>query len=105
MNGSGPRPIASLWAWQESAACRNLDSSMFFSPDRERGSARSQREMRARQICDSCPVHVECARFALTIGEEHGIWGSTTGEERVALLRKPRGRVPTGARGESRDER
>lgn len=91
MNGTGPRPIATLWEWQESAACRATDSSRFFSPTGERGEARRERERRARALCDACPVREECARFALTIGEEHGIWGGTTSQERIAELRRPRG--------------
>jgi WhiB family redox-sensing transcriptional regulator len=91
MNGTGPRPIATLWEWQESAACRAADSSRFFSPTGERGEARRERERRARALCDVCPVREECARFALTIGEEHGIWGGTTSQERIAELRRPRG--------------
>jgi WhiB family transcriptional regulator, redox-sensing transcriptional regulator len=52
--------------------------------------ARQLRESRARQICAGCLVRDECARFALEIGEEHGIWGGTTGRERAALLRQSR---------------
>lgn len=92
MNGSGPRPIAALWEWQESAACRGVDSARFFSPAGERGAARRRREQIARAICAECPVREECARFALSIGEEYGIWGGTTDQERVAMLRRPRDR-------------
>jgi WhiB family redox-sensing transcriptional regulator len=90
MNGSGPRPIAALWEWQESAACRGLNSSQFYSPPGERREARRRREDHAREICDGCPVRVECAQFALTIGEEHGFWGGMTDQDRVKLLRRPR---------------
>jgi len=90
MNGSAPRPIATLWKWQESAACRNQDVSRFYPPTGERGEARRKREDQARQICQACPVRVECAQFALSIGEEHGIWGGMTGKERISLLRRPR---------------
>ena len=91
MNGSGLRPIAALWEWQESAACRDSDSARFFSPSGERGFARRERERLARAVCETCPVREECARFALAVGEEHGIWGGTTSQERIAQLRRPRG--------------
>lgn len=97
MNGSEPRPIAALWEWQESAACRHMNSSQFYSPPGERGEARRRREEHARQICDGCPVRVECARFALAIGDEHGFWGGMTAKERVKQLRRPR----AAARGSS----
>lgn len=90
MNGSGPQPIAALWEWQESAACRHTNSAQFYSPPGERGEARRTREDRAREICDGCPVRVECARFALAIGEEHGFWGGMTDRERIKVLRRPR---------------
>lgn len=95
MNGSGPHPIAALWQWQESAACRHLSSSWFFSPTGERGDDRRKREDRARKICAACPVRPDCAKFALDIGEEHGFWGGMTDRERVALLRRPRNAATT----------
>lgn len=90
MNGAQPRPIASKWEWQDSAACRTVDADRFFSPPGERGEARRHRERLARQICDACPVREECASFALDIGEEYGIWGGTTDRERVKRLRRGR---------------
>lgn len=97
MNGSAPRPIAALWEWQNSAACRDMNSSQFYSPPGERREARRRREDRAREICDGCPVRVQCARFALAIGEEHGFWGGMTDRERIKVLRRPR----VAARGSS----
>ncbi|MEY9894300.1 WhiB family redox-sensing transcriptional regulator [Catenulispora sp. MAP5-51] len=94
MNGAGPRPIAALWEWQESAACRDVSDTLFFSPFRERGAARREREARAQKVCAGCPVREECAQFAMEIGEEHGTWGGMTSQERVELLRRPRGAAP-----------
>lgn len=90
---SGLRPLTSEWDWQESAACRRVDPALFFSPPGERGEPRRAREDAAQKICGACPVRVECARFAMAIGEQHGTWGGTSERERVALLRRPRGRV------------
>ena len=59
------RPVADEWEWQESARCRSMDSSVFFHPDNERGRARRQREQRAKEICQQCPVKAPCAAFAL----------------------------------------
>lgn len=84
------RPLASEWDWQESAACRQADPALFFSPQGERGESRRAREDAARKICDACAVRVECARFAMAIGERHGTWGGTIEQERVALLRRRR---------------
>ncbi len=50
-----PGPNADIWDWQMAGHCRGVDSSMFFHPDGERGRARAQREMRAKELCRSCP--------------------------------------------------
>ena len=83
-NPAALRPLATLWDWQASAACRGLDSASFFSPTGERGPARAQRERRAKQICSGCGVRAECATFATALGEQHGTWGGLTDKERRA---------------------
>ncbi|GAF49017.1 putative WhiB family regulatory protein [Rhodococcus wratislaviensis NBRC 100605] len=55
---------------------------MFVSPDKERGTARSHRESRARPICQHCPVLTQCREHALTTGEPYGIWGGMTEDDR-----------------------
>lgn len=82
------RPIAALWEWQESAACRRLDSAKFFAPSGERGALKRQREQAAQRICGGCPVRKECAEFALTHGEQYGVWGGTTAAERATRKRR-----------------
>lgn len=69
------RPIAALWEWQTSAACRGLESERFFFPTGVRGTARVEIERAAAEICRCCAVREECARFAAESGEQHGIWG------------------------------
>jgi WhiB family redox-sensing transcriptional regulator len=48
----------------------------------------------AKTICSRCPVQSACLQFALTHGEDHGVWGGLTKGERreVAVLRR-RGRI------------
>ena len=81
-----PVPVAESWEWQLRAACRNLDSTMFFHPERERGPARAERETRAKMICRVCPVIEQCLRHALAVDEPYGVWGGTSPVERRALL-------------------
>ena len=81
-----PRPIASDWEWQESAACRELPTEMFFYTDGERGPRRKNRENAAKAICASCPVLQACRKQALTLAEPYGIWGGLTEEDRQAIL-------------------
>ena len=40
------------------------------------------REQRAKEICGSCAVSEQCLAYALTIREQHGIWGGLTENER-----------------------
>ncbi|KOV88639.1 MULTISPECIES: WhiB family transcriptional regulator [unclassified Streptomyces] len=79
---SNPRPLLSDWQWQQSAACRGMSSSTFFSPPGERGRARRDREERARRICGRCEVADICAATALKHGEAYGIWGGMSDVDR-----------------------
>ena len=70
-----PGPNADLWDWQLLAACRGVDSSLFFHPEGERGAARSARETSAKEVCMRCPVRAECAAHALAVREPYGRLG------------------------------
>jgi len=83
-----PRPIASDWEWQESAACRELPTEMFFYTDGERGPRRKNRENAAKAICASCPVLQACRKQALALAEPYGIWGGLTEEDRLTILNR-----------------
>ncbi|GAA3366137.1 hypothetical protein GCM10020366_68810 [Saccharopolyspora gregorii] len=86
-----PKPVAETWEWQLQAACRDLSTSTFFHPENERGSARSNREEQAKQICHRCPVMLSCREHALAVQEPYGVWGGLSERERQDLLAK---RVP-----------
>lgn len=74
-------------AWQTRAACRGPQAVVFYPPSTfERKEERRLREARAKDICRSCPVRVECLDYALAIREPHGIWGGLNEAERRALL-------------------
>ncbi|MFF0744418.1 WhiB family transcriptional regulator [Streptomyces sp. NPDC004111] len=92
-----PGPNADLWDWQLLAACRGVDSSLFFHPEGERGAARSARENSAKEVCMRCPVRAQCAAHALQVREPYGVWGGLTEDEREELMGRARHRlVPTG---------
>ena len=82
-----PGPNADFWDWQREGHCRGLDSSVFFHPEGERGRARAIREMRAKTICQGCPVLVQCRNHALAVAEPYGIWGGMSESERNEILR------------------
>ena len=77
-----PQPVAEAWDWQQHAACRGRPG-LFFSPDGERGPFRLRRIGRAKQVCGSCPVQVQCRRYALSAAEPYGVWGGLSESERT----------------------
>lgn len=85
-----PGPNADFWDWQLDAACRGMDSDLFYHPDGERGPRREQRIQRAKAICSACPVLSQCRSMALKSREPYGIWGGMSEEEREALFRARR---------------
>jgi WhiB family transcriptional regulator, redox-sensing transcriptional regulator len=74
--------------WRDDAACRDADPELFF-PDGEIRSAQAQVKT-AKLICRGCPVSVTCLSWALASGEEAGIWGGLTEDERRTLHRRAR---------------
>src|SRR4051812_10233099 len=78
--------------WQERAAGRGFGSDLFFERDNELRVVRARREDAAKKVCASCPVRVECLRFAMSGPEQFGVWGGTTRRER-ALRRRRRRRI------------
>lgn len=83
-----PGPNADHWDWQTQGLCRGLESSVFFHPEGERGRARAQRERRAKQICQGCPVLAACRNHALAVPEPYGIWGGMGESERNLAARR-----------------
>jgi len=73
--------------WQEHAACRGPLGSVFFPPPvTERKRERRAREAKAIRICQSCPVMAECRSYAISIREQHGVWGGLSERERRELF-------------------
>jgi WhiB family redox-sensing transcriptional regulator len=72
--------------WRHRAACRNLDPEIFF-PVGTSGPALLQ-IVEAKSICRRCPVAAECLTWALESGQDYGVWGGTSEDERRALARR-----------------
>jgi WhiB family redox-sensing transcriptional regulator len=80
------RPISEVWEWQVIGRCRDRGGTQFFHPDNDLGRiSRRLREAAAKRVCESCPVRPQCATHALTVGEEYGVWGGFTENERILL--------------------
>lgn len=72
--------VLNVGAWSAQAACRETDPDEMFV----QGAAQN----RVKQICNGCPVKMECLADALDNRIEFGVWGGMTERERRALLRK-----------------
>lgn len=83
-----PLPLIESYEWQFEGACTDLDSSVFFSPESERGRRRVDRENRAKAICQTCPVIDRCRQHALEAREPYGVWGGMSAGERGRLLER-----------------
>ena len=71
--------------WQDRAACRGLDASIFYPIEDEDGSAEA-----AKAVCDQCPVSEPCLEHALARREKNGVWGGCTERERRRIIRQRR---------------
>jgi WhiB family transcriptional regulator, redox-sensing transcriptional regulator len=72
--------------WRHIAACREVDPELFF-PIGNSGPALLQIE-EAKQVCRRCSVLDECLRWAIDSGQDAGVWGGLSEDERRAVKRR-----------------
>ena len=77
---------SSLMDWRTRAECLDADPELFF-PIGTTGPAISQVE-NAKKVCRRCHVREECLAWALEAGQDHGVWGGLSEDERRALKRR-----------------
>ncbi len=76
--GAEPLPVPPAWMSEGSCTGDDVDPELFFSPDGERGLARSRREQSALTVCARCPVRSACLDYARGTGQTDGVWGGRT---------------------------
>lgn len=76
------------WRWQDSAACRDEDTILFFGPDGEQRAEREVREAKAKTVCGRCPVRGECLDYAVSRPEKYGLYGGLNEDERAGERRR-----------------
>ena len=74
--------------WVHRARCKDEDPELFF-PVGTTGPAAIQTE-RAKAICAQCEVRPECLEWAMATGQDAGVWGGLSEDERRALRRARR---------------
>lgn len=74
--------------WRNDAACLTEDPELFF-PIGNTGPAVLQIE-EAKAVCRRCEVQETCLKWALRSGQDFGVWGGASEDERRALKRRNR---------------
>ncbi len=72
--------------WRHEAICRDEDPELFF-PVGNSGPAIAQ-IAEAKVVCRRCPVMSDCLAWALESGQDAGVWGGMSEDERRALKRR-----------------
>jgi WhiB family redox-sensing transcriptional regulator len=75
-----------LMTWRDRAACLSLDYELFF-PIGNTSPALLQTE-EAKAACGRCEVVESCLSWAMESGQDAGVWGGLSGDERRALKRR-----------------
>jgi WhiB family redox-sensing transcriptional regulator len=86
-----PRPRGSSESWRDVGSCRDSDPNLFYPLGR--GLAARQQAEEAKQYCSTCPSQEPCLAYALATGQELGVWGGTSPEERRLIARSRRAQV------------
>jgi WhiB family redox-sensing transcriptional regulator len=84
---SRPALPAAAVRWQDQAHCKGLPNRIFFFTVGRNDSMLPA----AHTICGACPVRQDCLEYAISNGEEHGMWGGCTESARKGV--RSRGRT------------
>lgn len=71
--------------WRHKATCREEDPELFF-PVGNSGPALAQ-TAKAKLVCNRCEVTSQCLKWALETGQDAGVWGGLSEDERRAIKR------------------
>ena len=75
--GSVPDTLTRTTDWLTTAPCRTDPDTMFDTTDAGVEAA--------KEFCRRCPAVERCLQWALDTGEEHGVWGGMSEDERRPL--------------------
>ena len=72
--------------WRDRAACLDEDPELFF-PVGNTGPALDQID-EAKLVCHRCEVMQACLKWAVDSGQDAGVWGGLSADERRSLKRR-----------------
>jgi WhiB family redox-sensing transcriptional regulator len=81
--------------WRHSALCQDEDPELFF-PIGSIGPSLRQVEA-AKSICRRCAVADDCLSWAMETGQDSGVWGGKSEDERRLIRRESLERFRTTA--------
>ncbi|MFG2400721.1 WhiB family transcriptional regulator [Streptomyces lydicus] len=73
--------------WRHQAACRDEEDADLFFPTGNTGPALLQIE-EAKAVCRRCPVLQTCGQWALDTGQDTGVWGAMSEDDRRSVKRR-----------------
>jgi WhiB family redox-sensing transcriptional regulator len=78
LHGKEGDPVSRHQGWRAQAACASTDPGIFFPRTGESVQP-------AKAICARCPVTAQCLAHAVSVPEQHGVWGGLAERERHGL--------------------
>jgi len=72
--------------WRSRARCQGEDPELFFPIGNSDPALRQIEE--ARAVCRRCEVVETCLKWAIESGQDAGVWGGLSEDERRALKRR-----------------
>jgi WhiB family transcriptional regulator, redox-sensing transcriptional regulator len=73
--------------WRHKAICKDEDPELFF-PIGKAGRSIALQVADAKVVCDRCPVTTDCLSWVLKSGQDGGVWGGMSEDERRSLKRR-----------------
>lgn len=67
--------------------CEQLPD-VFFPEDGINPTETKQMNVMAKQVCERCPIRIQCGEYAILNQEPFGIWGGLTVADRERLRKK-----------------
>ena len=71
--------------WRLTAVCRGTKDPELFFPKGNRTVGQKRQTREALAMCGRCPVRTMCLRWAVVTGQDTGVWGGMTEDERRHL--------------------
>ncbi|MFF7780408.1 WhiB family transcriptional regulator [Streptomyces tanashiensis] len=72
--------------WRHNAVCREEDPELFFPIGNTSPALLQIKE--AKAVCCRCPVMEQCLQWALEAGQDDGVWGGLSEDERRRMKRR-----------------